>query len=197
MKNPKFTKSRIRDYNTHMDRETQGIQNLIEIPSDSRLVTLRQFSLADAQHIFKLINKSREHLSQFGDETAAKYPTLRSVEDSITNPKNPKRLRFGVWSNKNVLVGSINLTPDENNPKRAEIGYYLGAKHMGKGYMTEAVITLTEWAFSYRGFKELYAKVHKDNAASAKVLLKSEFKETGRDKDEIIFTLMRGKQYDV
>ena len=59
-------------------------------------ISLRQFSPADTNAIFELIDRNRGHLSQFGDETAAKYPTGKSVLDIITNPKNPGKLRFGM-----------------------------------------------------------------------------------------------------
>ncbi len=57
--------------------------NPIEIASSDGEVVLRQFTLEDAEEIFKLIDGNREHLSQFGDDTAGKYPTLDSVRESL------------------------------------------------------------------------------------------------------------------
>ena len=94
-----------------------------------------------------MINRNRGHFSQFGDETADKYKTLRDVEESILNPKNPNRLRFGVWSSGGEFVGSINLTPDKDNGQRCEIGYYLGPEYIGKGYMLNSVLTLSTYGF--------------------------------------------------
>lgn len=67
----------------------------IEILVRSTGIRLKQFIQTDSKAIFDLINKNREHLSQFGDTTAEKYQNVESVEDSILNPKNPNRLRFG------------------------------------------------------------------------------------------------------
>ena len=114
-------------------------QKPLEIKSIDGTITLRQYTLKDSKEAFALINRNRMHLSQFGDRTAAKYPTLESFEESIKNNQNVDRLRFGIWDAEGVLVGSINLTPDGDNPKRGEIGYYLGGELQNRGYMTKAV----------------------------------------------------------
>jgi ribosomal-protein-serine acetyltransferase len=160
----------------------------IEILVKSTGIRLKQFTASDSEAIFELIDRNRSHLSQFGDTTAEKYKTIESVEESISNPKNPDRLRFGIWDN-GVLVGSVNLTPDDDDKTKGEIGYYLGAEFTGKGYMIKAVTTLTEFAFKNLGYKEIYGKAHKDNIGSQKVLLKSGFIENGLTNEDLIFTL--------
>ena len=82
----------------------------IEIHSPDGDLTLRQFTPSDAQELFGLIDSNREYLSQFGEPTSHKYPTVESVLDSIQTPRNPNKLRFGMRDNKGKLVGSINLT---------------------------------------------------------------------------------------
>lgn len=160
----------------------------IEIVSSTGDVTLRQFTVADADEIFALIDSGRDHLSQHGDETAAKYQTVDAVRDSIATPTNPQRLRFGIRNSDGVLVGSINVTPDDDTPHRGEIGYYLGAAHTGRGYTTEAVTTLTEYAFAQLGYIELYGKVAEANTPSVKVLQRAGYTETRREDGEIYLT---------
>jgi RimJ/RimL family protein N-acetyltransferase len=161
----------------------------IEILVRSTGIRLKQFTASDSQAVFELIDKNRDHLSQFGDTTAEKYKSVESVEKSISNPKNPDRLRFGIWNEKQEFVGSVNLTPDEKNKQRGEIGYYLSPKHTGKGHMLNAVLTLVTYAFTKGEYEELYGKVHKDNIGSQKVLLKSGFIESGSIDGDLIFTL--------
>ncbi|MCL4353554.1 GNAT family N-acetyltransferase [Patescibacteria group bacterium] len=141
-----------------------------------------------------MIDRNREHLSQHGENTSDKYKTLGDVEESIIhpNPDKPFRLRFGIWNDKGQFVGSINITPETDNSRKAEIGYYLGSEFTGQGYMSNAALTLSSWAFLYDGVDEIYGVVHKDNAASAKVLMKAGYTETGKeDDDHTIFTLIR------
>ena len=133
---------------------------------------LRPLSLLDSIALFELIERSREHLSQWGDTTSAKYPDLESVSRSIIDPPNPAKWRFGIWNGKKFL-GSINLTP--TRPGEAEIGYWIGERHTSNGYATEAVVILARWAFQTMGLKRLTAQVHIDNLGSQKALGRARF----------------------
>ncbi|HKC04671.1 MAG TPA: GNAT family N-acetyltransferase [Patescibacteria group bacterium] len=135
-------------------------------------VRLRQFSVSDAPEIFKLIDSNREHLSQHDDETAGKYPRLEKVVDSIENP-NPRRTRFAIRNEEGKYIGSINFERLQNHPDIAEVGYYMDKEETGKGYTTDALKTLTEYAFTEKDIRLLFALVHPDNKASGKVLSKA------------------------
>jgi RimJ/RimL family protein N-acetyltransferase len=156
----------------------------IEIPVDSG-IRLRQFTEADVEELFWLIDESRIHLSQFDDPTAGKYPDLARVQESIINPKNPDRLRFGIWD-EDVLVGSINITPRRRG--RAEIGYWLGAGYVGLGYMTKATEAIVEYGATQLGYKEIIAKTHPRNTDSMAVLRRAGFAPTGETKGQIVFS---------
>jgi len=86
-------------------------QSRIELIIEDQL-RLLQYTLEDTDHIFSLIDRNREHLSQHEEPTARKYQEKETVYESIANPKNPLRLRFGIWDG-DIFVGGINLEPDE------------------------------------------------------------------------------------
>ena len=138
-------------------------------------VTLEQYTLADAPTIFDLIDASRPHLSQFGDETAAKYPTLDSVAESIRINDPSVRLRLGIWDRQR-LVGGINLTKFETG-LMAELGYWLGAAQTGKGYATVAARSLVAHGLHTIGYRLIIAKVTIGNEASVDVLTRVGFCE--------------------
>lgn len=139
---------------------------------------------ADDLAYFGAIEASREHLSQFGDETATKYPGLTAVTDARINPSNPNKLRFGIWR-EDTLVGSINLTPDDNNT--AEIGYWLDARHTGNGYATLATKALAQYARPR--YSKVYANVIEGNEASVHVLERAGFKQTAKETGRLVFEL--------
>jgi len=60
-----------------------------------------------------------------------------------------------------------------------EIGYWLGAKHWGKGYATEAVRALIDHAFTNLDHKALQSSVRVTNPGSRRVLEKCGFQWTG------------------
>jgi RimJ/RimL family protein N-acetyltransferase len=149
----------------------------IEIEGPSSL-SLKQFTLEDAQTIFDLINADREHLSQFGDETADKYKTEEDVLRSIEEPANPNKLRFGIWDDTS-MVGSINITTSKHYGGIAEIGYWVGAEHTGHHYAHRATEILTKYAFENLGIDRIMATVAIGNDASMKTLERAGFKFVG------------------
>lgn len=64
--------------------------------------------------------------------------------------------------------------------RSAEIGYWLGEEFWGRGIATEALIVVTEYAFSNYDVCRLYAHVFAWNPASARVLEKAGYEYEGR-----------------
>lgn len=144
----------------------------IVVESVSDTVKLMQLTAADAQAYYDLIVYDPDHLRQFRDVTADKYPDVSSVRESIEHPRNPDKLRFGIWDS-GVMVGSINLTPEDDD--RAEIGYWVGKQHAGHGYAVRSTDLLVGYAFSSLGLSEVYANIVVGNEASRKSVEKSGF----------------------
>lgn len=155
----------------------QEDQSQIEITGER--LRLTSFTLADAPDIFSLIDQNRNHLSQYGDDTAKKYPSLKEVVKSIVEPK-PRRTRFAVRTQDGVYTGTINVETDESDPTTAEIGYYLGKEFQGHGYATEAVNLLTAHAFDSMGLQKIYALVDARNATSARVMERAGYAMVGQ-----------------
>ncbi len=132
-------------------------------------VWIRQLVAGDAPALFALIDESRTHLSQHGDMTARHYPDVAAVADRILYTA-PNELRFGIWDGL-TLVGFIKLTFVSS--AHVEIGYWLGARHTGMGYMTASVRTLTAWVLQSPGLSEVIGRVLKSNEASLAVLLRA------------------------
>ncbi|OGG54617.1 hypothetical protein A3C20_01000 [Candidatus Kaiserbacteria bacterium RIFCSPHIGHO2_02_FULL_55_25] len=139
-------------------------------------VLLREYVVEDADAIFLLIDRNREHLSRWGDVTSSKYPNLASVVQSIRHPVSPGRLRMGIWR-RNEFVGSVNLQPLPA-PYHAEVGYWLGQEYTGSGLMTTAVRKITAYAFETIEYFYLKANVRKENLPSQKVLERVGFRVT-------------------
>jgi [ribosomal protein S5]-alanine N-acetyltransferase len=79
-----------------------------------------------------------------------------------------------VLKESNHLIGEIGFkgVPDENG--EVEVGYGLdNEKWYGKGYMTEALKGLIQWAFTQESVLWVVADTDRVNVASQKVLKKS------------------------
>jgi RimJ/RimL family protein N-acetyltransferase len=85
----------------------------------------------------------------------------------------------------NVAMGLVGFkgVPDEQGA--VEIGYGINSIYQGRGYMTEAVEALVDWAFTQPECRLINAFTLPDNIASRKVLLKNRFQEIGPTGEEI------------
>ena len=153
----------------------------IEIISSDGEVSLKTYTLEDAGEAFVLIDKNREFLSQYGENTPSKYPDLESFRNRILHPdpKKPGRLRFAIRNKEGVIVGSINLTPQKDDPQMGEIGYYLGEEFQHHGYVTRAIAALSDFAFRQRDYTSLFGNVHPENKPSLDALGRAGYLDSG------------------
>lgn len=169
------------------------MSEVLTLPTERENIALRQLTIADAPVYFEAVRANKEHLSQFGDDTYKKYPTLESVEESIIHPKDPNKIRMGIWDD-GLFVGTVNLTPDEDG-KAAEIGYWTDGRRLRKGYASLAARALSQYGLER--FGKVYAKVtteetetgERANEKSVGVLEKVGFKQIAKETGRLIFEL--------
>jgi RimJ/RimL family protein N-acetyltransferase len=65
--------------------------------------------------------------------------------------------QFAVEPKKGGLVGDCALQVDGREPYRAEIGFTLAREHQGKGFASEAVSRLLDYAFDDLGLHRVFA----------------------------------------
>ena len=61
----------------------------------------------------------------------------------------------------------------------AELGYWLGEEFWGRGIVTAAIRSFTQWAMPRFELTRLYAEIFTENGASVRVLEKSGFERVG------------------
>jgi 8-oxo-dGTP diphosphatase len=91
------------------------------------------------------------------------------------------------------LVGCIGLRLDMT-PRVGNLGYWVGRRFWGHGVASEAVSRLARWALANLDLDRLEAHVAADNPASAAVLRRAGFRETGRGEESF---LARGGRHPV
>jgi len=168
-----------------------------EVPKPARIeiqgrdgMDLKQLVPEDAQTYFDLIDADRSHFKHGEEVTSTKYPDVQSVLESIENPENPSKLRFGIWD-ADVMVGSINLTP--KRPGSAEVGYWVGAKYTGQNYAWRALDILIDYAFWDLNLESLTAWVSPKNRASIRTLERSFFRRRTDGRDQVLYELQRAQ----
>ena len=85
-----------------------------------------------------------------------------------------------VWAVEDMdgnLIGNLGISETHSGTLR--LGYAYARGHWGKGYATEALAAVMEWISRHLTIGEIHAEVFHDNPASARVLAKAGFTETG------------------
>jgi ribosomal-protein-alanine N-acetyltransferase len=168
---------------------------LVEIHLDGEEAFLRELTPADAQAYFNLIDFKRSHFSEHGEEaTSDKYQSVQDVLDSF-NKIRPNYHRFGIWEDC-VMVGSVNLEVQEQDEQSADVGYWVGAEHAGRGYARRAARLIQEFAFRNLQLERIFAIIHPENSASIKSVERAGFTQTDSgEKSDLRFELTR-EQFD-
>ena len=100
-----------------------------------------------------------------------------------------------------VFIGSVGAHVLTHTPNHAEIGYWIGVEHRGKGYASDAVRLISHFAFSHLDVVRVAASVFAGNEASRRALEKNGFSldgtlrrhlhKRGQWLDTWFFTLLR------
>ena len=84
------------------------------------------------------------------------------------------------------FIGTCGFPLFDPENSKAEIGYVLNPSFWGRGYATEAVTAIVDYAFSSLKLHRLEARCMKNNSSSENVLKKCAFSLEGVFKDELI-----------
>ena len=79
----------------------------------------------------------------------------------------------------NQMVADLCIVGEPNAEGEIEIGYGTYDEFQNKGFMTEAVAGIIEWAYTQAGVKSILASTEKTNTPSFRVLEKNMFVKSG------------------
>lgn len=136
---------------------------------------------ADADAIFRLVNDWEvvRHLAR------VPFPYPRALTDEWIAAAGIEREAGRAWhfaitgeeDGRDMVVGCIGLTLA--GPRTAHLGYWIGRSFWGHGVATEAAGRACRWALAHLPIDRIAAQVIEDNGASAAVLHRIGFRETG------------------
>jgi RimJ/RimL family protein N-acetyltransferase len=139
---------------------------------ETERLILRAPQLEDAKTIAKLANDRRIA------ENTARIPHPYGLADAkqfIAQATGRDEFAF-VITLSDAVIGACGLSTMGAQPP--EVGYWLGARYWGKGYATEALRALIDFAFEHLGYELLQGSARVTNPASRRVLEKCGFQWT-------------------
>ncbi len=123
------------------------------------------------------INKSSRQIS-----SELKEAFEQTILPNVADP-NKDYLYSTLWTAiakiENQMIGDLCIVGEPNDAGEIEIGYGTYDEFQNKGYMTEIVGGIIQWAKTQRKVKAIIASTEKANAPSFNVLQKNGFLKTG------------------
>lgn len=148
-------------------------------------VYIRPLNTDDAADSLGLQMDNRDFFEKFSMPRDRDFYTIegqiRKIEKYAENRHKDEEYFFGIFrKNDDTLIGTISLFQVLRGAlQSAFIGYYLDKKHNGKGYTTEAVQLIVEYAFHDLKLHRIEAGAMPHNMASIRVLEKAGFHKEG------------------
>lgn len=141
---------------------------------------IREWKIEDKKQLAEnlnnknVLNNLRDGLPYpYTEEDAAFYINMMLSADK------DKTFAFAITVDDKV-IGSIGVFRQDNIHNRtAELGYYIGEAHWGKGYMTSAVKQICDYVFNNTDIIRIFAEPFSYNIGSCRVLEKSGFTYEG------------------
>ncbi|MTI67653.1 MAG: GNAT family N-acetyltransferase [Firmicutes bacterium] len=148
---------------------------------------LRPFNMEDVSDVFILSQEESIHkwipdqVYKDKHETKEVLNFLLAQYKEIPTPNESPYVIGIVLKETKELIGHIGLSPIEED---VEIGYAIGENSQGNGYATEAIKSITSWAFKNLRVSKILGIVDSNNKASWKALEKSDFDFVDESKRE-------------
>lgn len=143
------------------------------------------------------IEKFTEWLNDFQvtDYTgrSANILTLEEEKEYLTNSKE-KYVTVIVTKDEDKMIGTVGIEKVDFISRTGTLGIFIGEKnYRNKGYGTEAIKLIIEFAFQYLNLNNIMLEVMSYNERAIKCYEKCGFKEFGRRHQSVY---MNGKYYD-
>lgn len=154
-------------------------------------IYVRLVQESDAQSLLALELRNRDFFQNFTGTREEAFYTLEGQIDRIKSAMALKEEDRGyafviAKKGQDEIIGEVILSEVVRvNLQSCWIGYFLDKEHNGKGYMTEAVKLVVDYAFDTLGLHRLEAGVMPHNIGSIKVLLKAGFHKEGIAKKNV------------
>jgi ribosomal-protein-serine acetyltransferase len=147
---------------------------------------LRLLAESDADELFALTDANRAHLDPWLPWVSA----TRSPDDSLEFIRATRRqfvaddgMQLAIVDTGGALAGIAGFHRIDWPNRATTIGYWLAARHQGRGVMTEAVRALVDYAFGERKLHRVEISAAVGNARSRAIPERLGFREEGVRRD--------------
>ncbi len=145
---------------------------------------IRNWTIKDAKSVSKYAN-NRKIWQYLRDGFPSPY-SLEDAQTFISNALNSDPITVFAIANRSEAIGCIGFTfGNDVHRYSAELGYWLAEPFWGRGIMTKAVKSITEYAINDLKMNRVFAEPYCTNLASKKVLEKAGYTLEGIMKSNV------------
>lgn len=142
---------------------------------ETERLLLRKPELTDSPQVFKM--RSDETAMKFLDKPIQKDESeavalIQLLLDNL-DKNNGITWAISLKEDPSLLIGTIGLWRMIPEHYRSEIGYMLLSEYFNKGYITEAIHKVNEYAFTQTEIHSIEANINPENIGSETVLQKT------------------------
>ena len=161
---------------------------MAEISEETELMTdrlrLRAYREPDTTAFYTLIQENKNRLAPAFPSrvlvTKRYEEALRLIKRFRVDWQLGQVYAFGIWQqDPERYIGDISLKNFDHSVPKAEIGYYLDGSSEGKGFGTEALRAIINFAFKQLGMNKLYIRCALQNSRSYELAERCGFRREG------------------
>lgn len=152
-------------------------------------IIVRPYTFEDAEAKLQLHIENKEHFEKWSptlrnDEFYTIQGQMKSIKEHMENSAEDSRHDFAIFikeeNHTQTLIGEVQFIFVTRGPKQScMVGYHIGEKFNGQGYMTKALKIAIKIAFEDLKFHRVTSEVNPENLGSIRVLEKVGFVKEG------------------
>lgn len=158
---------------------------LLDFPNQltTERLRIRSPRPGDGKAVYEAMAASRNELKQwlpFAQQEPVEQEVEANLREAHARFLRREDLRLLIFNKETgEFIGSSGLHRPDWDVRKFEIGYWIDTRHSGKGYMTEAVRGITEFAFRELAARRVFIHCDRLNVRSRAVAERSGFKLEG------------------
>ncbi len=150
-------------------------------------IRMRPVEIEDLDILYQWENDAKNWVESNHLNPISRFYLEQYILNADNNIYTDKQLRLMIDNHAGITVGIIDLFDFDPHHRRAALGIIIGPEHQRKGYASEAIELIIEYAQSTLELKQLYCGIGSDNQRSLNLFQKKGFKITGTRKDWRIY----------
>jgi RimJ/RimL family protein N-acetyltransferase len=137
---------------------------------------LRPWDVADAERITRWLND--DEVTRF---LPLWFPVTQKQEEAWIGSEIPGETRFAIDTLGGRHIGHCSLKEEPGHARCSEVGLWIGERECwGRGYCTDALISLCMFGFVHRNLHRIFLHVVADNLGAVRCYEKAGFTHEGR-----------------